>query len=90
MACPSGPLTIRGEASGAVRVRDASLAVSFTHPSVVRAGQEYDLGITLFNSGTRDILGAYADLSPEPDHWRRFGQCGTRQPAEFPDYAETR
>ena len=43
---PSGPLTIRGEASGSVLVRDASLAVSFTHPSVVRAGQEYDLGIT--------------------------------------------
>ncbi len=61
---PAGPVTVRGEASGAVRVRDASFAVSFTHPGVVRAGQEYDLGITLFNSGSRDILGAYADLSP--------------------------
>ncbi len=79
----AGPVTVRGEASGAVRVRDASFAVSFTHPSVVRAGQDYDLGITLFNSGSRDILGAYADLNPariigadpvdpEPDNRQAF------------------
>ncbi|RPJ56396.1 MAG: hypothetical protein EHM23_23690, partial [Acidobacteria bacterium] len=61
---PGGPVQVKGEATGAVRVRDASFAVSFTHPGVVRAGQEYDLGITLFNSGSRDILGAFADLSP--------------------------
>ncbi|MFB3903054.1 MAG: LamG-like jellyroll fold domain-containing protein [Acidobacteriota bacterium] len=61
---PSGPVIVRGEAAGAVRVRDASFAVSFTHPGIVRAGREYDLGVTLFNSGSRDILAAFADLSP--------------------------
>jgi len=60
---PAGPVTVSGEVFGAIRVRDASFAVSFTHPGVVRVGQEYDLGVTLFNSGSRDILGAFADLS---------------------------
>jgi len=54
---------VTGEAFGAVLVRDAAFGVTFTHPGTVRAGQEYDLAMTLFNSGSRDILGAFAELS---------------------------
>lgn len=61
---PSGPIKVRGEVSGAVLVRDASFAVTFTHPSVVRAGNDYDLGMTIYNSGQTDINGAFAQLPP--------------------------
>ncbi|MGH9901522.1 MAG: hypothetical protein ACRD68_06865, partial [Pyrinomonadaceae bacterium] len=60
---PRGPVTVRGEVPGSVLVRDASFAVTFTHPAVVRAGQEYDLAMTLYNSGARDIQGAFAELA---------------------------
>ncbi|HEY0385690.1 MAG TPA: hypothetical protein VGC64_06740, partial [Pyrinomonadaceae bacterium] len=59
---PVGPVHVHGEVPGAVLVRDASFSVTFTHPSVVRAGQEYDLAMTMYNSGSRDILGAFANL----------------------------
>ncbi|MDT7780154.1 MAG: large repetitive protein [Acidobacteriota bacterium] len=61
---PSGPVKVKGEVPGAVLVRDASFAVTFTHPAIVRAGQTYDLGMTLFNSGASTIRGAFAKLSP--------------------------
>lgn len=61
---PSGPVKVHGEVSGAVLVRDASFAVTFTHPNVVRAGNEYDLGMTVYNSGQTDIQGAFAQLPP--------------------------
>ncbi|HEX7314765.1 MAG TPA: LamG-like jellyroll fold domain-containing protein [Pyrinomonadaceae bacterium] len=77
---PSGPLEISGTVSGAVLVRDASFAVTFTHPSVVRAGQEYDLGMTLYNSGGRDIQGAFADLAAASINGAALvGQDGRRQ-----------
>ncbi|HVF50567.1 MAG TPA: hypothetical protein VNA19_10805, partial [Pyrinomonadaceae bacterium] len=60
---PSGPVTVKGEVPGAVLVRDASFAVTFTHPGVVRAGQQYDLSMTLYNSGSRNISGAFAQLN---------------------------
>ncbi len=60
---PGGPVTVRGEVPGAVVVRDASFGVTFTHPSVVRAGQEYELGMTLYNTGQRDIQGAFSELA---------------------------
>ena len=58
---PGGNINIRGNVPGAVLVRDAQFGVTFTHPSVVRAGQEYDLGLTVFNSGNRNLNGV--DLS---------------------------
>jgi len=61
---PSGPVKVRGEVTGAVLVRDASFAVTFTHPNVVRAGNDYDLGMTVYNSGQTDIQGAFAQLPP--------------------------
>ncbi|MFN0124808.1 MAG: carboxypeptidase regulatory-like domain-containing protein, partial [Blastocatellia bacterium] len=59
---PIGPVTVRGQVSGAVVVRDASFAVSFTHPDVVRAGNEYELAMTVYNTGGRAINGAVAQL----------------------------
>lgn len=59
----SGPLNIAGRVSGAVLVRDPSIAITFTHPSVVRKDQEYDLSMTLFNQSSRDLQGALAQLS---------------------------
>ncbi len=61
---PGGPVRVRGSVPGAVLVRDASFSVAFTHPSVVRSGQEYDLGLTLYNSGNTNINAALANLSP--------------------------
>jgi hypothetical protein len=60
---PGGPVHVSGEVPGAVLVRDVSFAVTFTHPSVVRAGQEYDLTMTLLNTGAADIQGAFARLT---------------------------
>ena len=60
---PSGPVKVTGAVPGAVLVRDASFAVTFTHPSVVRAGQEYDLAMTVYNTGSTDIQGAFAQLA---------------------------
>ncbi|HEV2765993.1 MAG TPA: hypothetical protein VGV38_23610, partial [Pyrinomonadaceae bacterium] len=60
---PGGPVKVTGAVPGAVLVRDVSFAVTFTHPSVVRAGQEYDLAMTVYNTGSRDINGAFARLN---------------------------
>jgi hypothetical protein len=60
---PTGPVQVSGAVPGAVLVRDASFAVTFTHPSVVRAGQQYELGMTMFNSGATTIRGAFAQLN---------------------------
>ena len=46
-------------------MRDANFGVTFTHPSVVRAGQEYDLGVTLFNSGSRTLNGVSLQLAQQ-------------------------
>jgi hypothetical protein len=62
---PTGPIQVKGEVPGAVLVRDASFAVTFTHPAIVRAGQQYDLGMTLYNSGASAIRGAFAQLNPD-------------------------
>ncbi|HQU82396.1 MAG TPA: Ig-like domain-containing protein [Pyrinomonadaceae bacterium] len=59
---PVGPVNIVGSVPGAVLVRDARFGVTFTHPSVVRAGQEYDLGVTVFNSGATSINGITLNL----------------------------
>ncbi len=59
---PGGNVTVRGSVPGAVLVRDAQFGVTFTHPAVVRAGQEYDLGLTVFNSGNRNISGIVLNL----------------------------
>jgi len=52
---PTGkPRAIAGEASGVVVVQDPTFHVNFSHPSVVRQGQEYSLLVTLTNTSTVD------------------------------------
>jgi hypothetical protein len=60
---PGGPVTIQGQVPGTVLVRDNSFSVTFMHPGTVRAGQTYDLAMTLNNTGSQDILGAVANLT---------------------------
>ncbi len=43
---------ITGQAQGAVIVRDPTLNVTITHPDVVRADEEYNLLLTVTNTGT--------------------------------------
>lgn len=48
---PVGPVTLKGKATGAVLVRNPDFAVTLGHPATVRAGEEYDLFITVSNTG---------------------------------------
>ena len=48
---PIGPVTLKGKASGAVLVRNPDFAITLGHPATVRAGEEYDLFITVSNTG---------------------------------------
>jgi len=47
---PIGPVEIRGRAAGAVLVRNPSFTLTFTHPEIVNAGEEYDLDVTITNT----------------------------------------
>ncbi|HZV80812.1 MAG TPA: Ig-like domain-containing protein, partial [Geobacteraceae bacterium] len=48
---PIGPVTLKGKASGAILVRNPDFSVTLGHPATVRAGEEYDLFITVSNTG---------------------------------------
>lgn len=48
---PVGPVTLRGKATGAVLVRNPDFTVTLGHPSTVRAGEQYDLFVTITNTG---------------------------------------
>ena len=48
---PIGPVTLKGKATGAILVRNPDFAVTMGHPATVRAGEEYDLFITVTNTG---------------------------------------
>lgn len=48
---PSGqPVSVRGTANGVVVVRDPTFKVTFSHPAVVRQGDEYSLQVTISNT----------------------------------------
>jgi protocatechuate 3,4-dioxygenase beta subunit len=47
----TGPITVGGRASGGVLVRNPYFDVTFVVPSVVRAGEEFDLHATVTNIG---------------------------------------
>lgn len=49
---PSGPVEITGEAAGAVLVRDPTFDLALAHPRTVRAGEPYDLYVTVTNSSS--------------------------------------
>src|SRR5215467_5913813 len=61
---PIGPVTVKGQVPGSVLVRDPAFSATFMHPSVVRAGQTYDLAMSLNNTGTTSIQGAVASIPP--------------------------
>src|SRR5690606_24744361 len=48
---PGGIRRIEGAARGAVVVRDPTLGIHVSHPDVVRADEEYDLLLTVSNTG---------------------------------------
>lgn len=48
---PGGIRRIEGEARGAVVVRDPTLGIHVSHPDVVRADEQYDLLLTVSNTG---------------------------------------
>jgi hypothetical protein len=46
----SGDTPFTGKASGAVIVRNPEFGITFTHPSVIRKGEEYDVYINMTNT----------------------------------------
>lgn len=48
---PVGPVTLKGKASGSILVRNPDFSVTLGHPAAVRAGEVYDLFVTLSNTG---------------------------------------
>lgn len=49
-----GDVAITGNATGAILVRNPNFSLTFSHPSVVRAHEEYDLFVTITNTSTVD------------------------------------
>jgi hypothetical protein len=49
-----GDVEISGTATGAILVRNPNFSLTFSHPSVVRAHEEYDLFVTITNTSTVD------------------------------------
>ncbi|MCI0447813.1 carboxypeptidase-like regulatory domain-containing protein, partial [bacterium] len=49
-----GDVEITGSATGAILVRNPNFSLTFSHPSVVRAHEEYDLFVTITNTSTVD------------------------------------
>jgi len=47
---PIGPVTIMGRAAGAVLVRNPKFTLTFTHPEIVSAGEQYTLDATVTNT----------------------------------------
>ncbi len=48
---PIGPVELTGKAIGAVLVRNPEFALTMSHPQTVRAGEQYDLFVTVTNTG---------------------------------------
>ncbi len=47
---PSGPVSLVGQAAGAVFVRNPTFAVTLAHPRTVRSGEPYDIYATVTNT----------------------------------------
>ncbi len=54
LGLPVGPVPLFGKAVGAVEVRNPRFALTFHHPDVVRAGEQYSLWVTVQNTGEAD------------------------------------
>jgi hypothetical protein len=46
---PGGPVEVEGRAAGVIDVRNPTFALTFNHPGIVSAGEEYDLHVTVSN-----------------------------------------
>ncbi len=51
---PSGDTPVIGSAAGAVIVRNPSFSITFSHPSVIRKGEEYDIYVNMTNTSPVD------------------------------------
>jgi hypothetical protein len=47
---PSGDTPFTGKAAGAVIVRNPEFGITFTHPAVIRKGEEYDVYVNMTNT----------------------------------------
>ena len=60
---PTGPVRVKGRASGGVLVRNPFFDVTFTVPGVVRAGEQFTVFATLTNIGQATAQGVFLDPS---------------------------
>jgi hypothetical protein len=60
---PIGPVELTGTAVGAVLVRNPEFALTMSHPQTVRTGEEYDLFVTVTNTGktTANLVSVHLD-----------------------------
>lgn len=49
---PTGDVPVEGTASGAVLVKDPEFSIAFSHPDVIREGEEYDIYVTMTNTSS--------------------------------------
>ncbi|MBI1817099.1 MAG: Ig-like domain-containing protein [Deltaproteobacteria bacterium] len=65
LGLPIGPVPLTGKAVGTVLVRNPKFALTFNHPSVVRAGETYSLFVTIHNTGDADANCVMMSLDPK-------------------------
>ncbi|MDD2853093.1 MAG: carboxypeptidase regulatory-like domain-containing protein [Desulfuromonadaceae bacterium] len=81
---PIGPVTVRGRAAGTVLVRNPTFTMTFTHPDVVAAGEEYTLDVTVTNTSA-----APANLVSINLHQAQIGGADLVDPAKGSQEIET-
>jgi hypothetical protein len=60
----AGPVKLAGTAKGVVLVRDPRFALTFIHPNVVRAGEEYSFRTVITNTSTTPVYNVTLRLPP--------------------------
>ncbi len=60
---PIGPVELSGRAVGAVLVRNPEFSLTMSHPQTVRTGEDYDLFVTVTNTGktTANLVSVHLD-----------------------------
>ncbi len=61
---PSGSIAIKGTAEGVVLVRNPTFSLTFSHPDIVRTGEEYSLYVTISNTSDADANLVSLTLDP--------------------------
>src|SRR5262249_40192156 len=62
---PIGPVPVTGIARGAVLVRNPTFTLTFTHPEVVSAGEQYALDVTVTNTSASPANLVSLNLNPQ-------------------------